>query len=170
MRIKKVFELFDTDDLKSENEIAYLTGNFKDLINNVTRMVKKGEEKIGWLVSKIASYHFPFMGAFIDNIKAPINFNNFKIRSCEDETNGYYVFIIQSDESLVALGVRINSMNDYDVYVVSYDGDDDGEGMEYKNLDYSELLNIVQEVYIPVILGNDFGDILEYQKELSVNN
>ncbi len=176
MRIKRFFELFDTTDIKAENEIDYLSGNFKDLGKKIDYDFQK--ETIGNFLTKISDYHFPFFRAFIKASKesdGDIEIDNFFVYTSTDEDE-FYIFCVESENYRVTFGIKINKTNDYDVYIYLDDFsflDDTSKnpGVDLNGITYTELVNYIKRFYIPFIKKGGFDKFLDYNIEaLSVNN
>lgn len=167
--IKKFFELFDTEDLKAENEIDYISGNFKDLGKNIDSNFKN--ETIVKFLSKLSNYHFPFFDVFLDPIP---RFPGFEIYTSFDE--GYHILGIESEDYRVVFGVKIDQVNKYDVFVYLHNEDfpDDEEkspGYEYDSLTIDKLVEVISNEYIPYLMEAGFDSIINYNIDnLTVNN
>lgn len=162
MRIKKFNELFDSDDIKSQHEVEFLQG--KNILKDINIPIDFKNESISYLLHKLAKFDFPFLSIFFDNPDGVFRNYETSIMSMDD---GYWMFSIKSDDEItVSIGIKVNKTSDYDVFV--YSSDDDG--MEYKDLDYKELCDVIKDVYIPMLINNDF-DILNYGGDtLEVSN
>ena len=121
MKLKKFNEFFDSEELRDnpENELMKLTG---DMSYNFGKKIDYDfkTENIANFITKISDVHYPFMRAFSDATMedgGEIKFNNFSVFTRYDEEEGYYNFTAKSDDYFLVLGLKINSMNDYDVYV-----------------------------------------------------
>jgi hypothetical protein len=172
MKYIKLFELFDTEDLKYQNEIDFLSGKF----NNIGKKIDidfKGET-IGKLIKKIGGYHFPFFEAFIANPYP--KFNGFEIYSDYNKEEGYWSLVTKSDNYDVVFGIRPNSVNSYDLFIYFNDNEapDDEElspGVEYDGLTFDELIPIIKNIYIPFLIESGFESIIDYNADnLSINN
>lgn len=178
MRIKKFFELFDTEELKSEHEIDYLTGKLNNLAKT-SDTLKIKEETIGKFIAKTSSFHFPFFDQFLKSINSKDNylkFDNCKIKLVLTEDQ-YWTFVTESIDGseAVALGLKINKINDYDAFIIT-DQDSNGkeygdaEGIEYTNLSYDELIRVIKNVYIPALIEFNFEDLIESSPQVDRNN
>ena len=182
MRIKRFIEysslkekkLFDDEELKSRNEIDYLSGK----LSNIGKRVDIGEsENMAKLVTKISTVHYPFFQAFLDEVESEkdLSFGDFFIRTVPDEKDGYWILTTRSNDSVVALGIRINKLNNYDMYI--YMGDynnpedkDKNYGFEKNGIDYNELIRLIKEYYIPFLQEANFDELLDYNKGTGINN
>lgn len=177
MRIKRFFELFDDEELKSRNEIEYLSGNFKDL--GKTIQVGKYEEEISKLMTKITSLHYPFLQAFIDEIQSDsdenMSFGTFEIGTVYNEEEKYWTLVARSSDIAVALGLRVNGLNNYDMFLYyddlnEPDNDEKNYGFEKDNIDYNELARVIKDYYIPFIKEAGFEALLNYNNDLTIKN
>jgi len=162
MKIKRFLELFDTEDLKSEHEIDYLTGRFQNIANDVDVDFKN--ETIGRLIYKISSYHFPFFDAFIDHLHEELEFETFEIKTTYDPESKYWIFTTQSDTT-ISLGIKVDSVNEHDIFLLI-----DEDGTQYKDLEFSELIEFIRNFYIPMLIENDFVELLNYNDKNIVHN
>lgn len=177
MRIKRLFELFDDEDLKSRNEIDYLSGNLRNVGRTVDIGGSDDFENMARLVSKITSVHFPFFQAFQDEVESnqDLSFGDFFIRTVYEEEDGYWLLTTRSNDLVVALGIRINKLNNYDIYLytVDYNHPEDTEknyGFEKNSIDYNELVRIIKDYYIPFLKEANFDKLLDYNKGTGINN
>jgi hypothetical protein len=177
MKIKRFLELFDTDDIKSRHEIEYLSGNFKNLGRQKVERDFQHED-IGNLIRKMIDWNYPFFKAFEDAVKedsAEINFNEFSayISKGDDE---YWSFVIHSKEYTTVIGIKVNKVNNYDIYIYldKFDAMDDeslSPGFEMDGISYNELIEKINSIFIPFIKEAGFEKILDYNKEGSnLNN
>lgn len=168
MRIKKFNELFDSEELKSHHELDILQG--KNILKDINMPIDFKNESIAYLMHKLAKFNFPFLGIFFDNP------DGIKFKNCEtgvaDLGDGFWMFGVESGKRVVSIGLRVNQTNDYDIFVYTEDGTEEGEGgLEYDNLTYKEIVEIIKDEYIPMLINNDFGDILRYGEDTSeINN
>lgn len=167
MRIKKFNELFDTDELKSQHEIDFLQG--KDILQDINIPIDFKNEPMSYLMHKLAKFNFPFLGIFFENPEG------YKFKDCEisisDMEDGFWIFVIKSGKKIVSIGLKINKTSDYNIFIYTENGTKESEnGVEFNNLNYREIVNIIKNEYIP-ILANNFDDILTYGGDTSeVNN
>ena len=172
MKYIKLFELFDTEDLKDQNEIDFISGKFHDIGKNIDIDFK--QESIGKLIQKIGGYHFPFLEAFIATPYP--KFEGFEIFANYDEVEKYWVLVVKSDKYAVAFGLRLNSVSSYDVFLYFDDAEapEDAElspGIEYDNLTFNELIPVIKGVYIPFLIEGGFKSMIDYNADnLAVNN
>lgn len=178
MRIKRFFELFDTEELKSEHEIDYLTGKLSNLAKT-SDALKIKEETIGKFIAKTSSFHFTFFDQFLKSINSKddyLKFNNCKIKLVLTEDQ-YWAFVTESldGSEAVAIGIRINKMDDYDAFIITDQNSNgkeygDAEGIEYNGLTYSELISVIKNVYIPSLIEFNFEDLIESSPQVDRNN
>lgn len=172
MRIKRFFEMFDTEDIKSRHEIDWLSGNLANVGKKIEHDFKG--ETIGKFITKISQYHYPFFMTFnqADESGKPMDFGDFKIYVNFDD--GYWSFIAASDKYMVVFGIKINGVNNYDVYIYfddieSPDDDAKNPGAEENGLDYTQVIALLKEVYVPFLIDAGFEKLLDIDK-LSINN
>ena len=159
MRLKKFNEMFDSDDIKSQNEIGFLTGDIKKELSRSSR----GSETIENVISKLVSFQFPFFDAFEDDIE----FDTFDKSVSQDQEN-CWIFTTENEIATLSFGLKVNELNNYDVFFLIED--DEEHGYEYKGLDYSSLVNTIEEEYIPFLVNYEFGDLVSYKSEASISN
>ena len=172
--LKKFFELFDTDDLRDQNEIDFLRGKFKNTGSKIDINFEK--ESIGKLVSKLSRYHYPFFSAFEGQDGRLPEFDGFEIYVNYIEEEDFYVMVAESEDFSVAFGVKTSKVNSYDVFIYFQDkkNPDDASknpGAEYENLTYDQLVPIIKEVYIQFLMFAGFEELIGYNiDDLSINN
>lgn len=168
MKLKKFNEFFDTEELKAKHEIDYLTGNIKNLIGKKVEWNFK-DENISNLVCKMADLHLPFMRAFVeaDGMEdSKMSFSNFDIMVRYDDESKFYNFLVKSENSILVLGIRIESMNRYDVYVyMDSENEEDLKVFEEKNVTYNEVVDIIKDLYMPELVDLGFTELLDYDIE-----
>ena len=176
MRIKKFLEMFDTEDLKSRHEIAYLSGNLRNVGSKIEYDFKN--ERIGEFIQKISTYHYPFFIAFDEanaSEEGEVDFEDFKVYTNYNEEEGYWNFITAGERYLVTFGIKINKINDYDLYIYFDDSqnpnsiDEEGSGADFDGLTYDELIGEVKEIYIPFLEKGGFGKLVKYSSDLKNN-
>ena len=170
-KLKKFNELFDTDDLKSRSEIDYLSGNLSHLGKKLDHNFK--DEGMIDLLHKISNYHYPFFELFEELYLngGSIKFDEFEAYiSHGEETNDHCVLVAKSPEFIVALGLKINSVNNYDAFIyfddVEFPDDEDkNPGSDFEGLSFTELMAEIKEVYINFIKDAGFDELLEISKD-----
>lgn len=176
MRIKRFFELFDTSDIKDQNEIDYLSGNFKDIGKKIDYDFQM--ETIGNFLVKISDYHFPFFRAFIKASKegdGDLDIDNFFIYTNTTDDK-FYTFCAESENYRVTFGIKINKTNNYDVFIYlddfsSPDDPSKNPGVDFTGITYTDLVSNIKRFYIPCLKKGGFSKLLDYNIEaLSVNN
>ena len=178
MKLKKFNEFFDSEELrdKPEHELMKMTG---DMSYNFGKKIDYDfkTENIGNFITKISDTHFAFMRAFSDATMeegGEIKFNNFKVYTKYDEDEDYYNFIVESKTHLVVLGIKINSMNNYDAYVYVDDisNKEEIETFEELGVTYMDVISIINEVYLPQIKELGLQELINYnfQDFISKNN
>lgn len=169
--LKKFFELFDTEDLKAENEIDYLSGNFDKMsINNNFK-----DESIIRFVGKLALIKYKFFGAFNESglNNKPVKFKNFEAYITSGEDN-YWVMFTQSEKFTVGFGVRIDKVNQYDIFVhlddeLNPDVESKNHFIEKQGISFNEVKKMIDNVYIPFIKEAGHEELLSYDNGEYVN-
>lgn len=171
MKLKKFNEFFDSEELRDnpENELMKLTGDMSYSFGKKIDYDFK-TENIGNFITKISDTHFAFMRAFSDATMeegGEIKFNNFSVFTRYDEEEGYYNFTAKSDDYFLVLGLKINSMNDYDVYVYVDDIKDEEslETFEEEGVTYMDVVHIITDIYLPQAKKVGFEELLKYNIE-----
>jgi len=174
MKIKKFNELFDTEELRDspENELIKLTGDSSYSFGKKIDYDFK-TENIGNFITKISDVHYPFMRAFSDatiSDTGDIKFGNFKVYTKYDEDGKYYNLISESKTHLLILGIKINAMNNYDIYVYVDDisNKEELETFEEQGVTYMDVISIIDEIYLPKakelglqeLINYNFGDFI----------
>lgn len=178
MKLKKFNEFFDSEELRDdpENELMKLTG---DMSYNFGKKIDYDfkTENIANFITKMSDIHFPFMRAFSDatiSDSGEISFGNFKLYTKYDEDEKYYNFIVESKTHLLILGVKINDMNDYDVYVYIDDvrNKEEIETFEENGVTYMDIVDIITDIYLPKAKELGLEKIVSYNFEdfISKNN
>ena len=171
MKLKKFNEFFDSEELRDEpeHELMKMTG---DISYNFGKKIDYDfkTENIGNFITKISDTHFAFMRAFSDASNkegGEIKFSNFVVFSSYDEEEGYYNFTAKSDDYFLVLGLKINSMNDYDVYVYVDDIRDEEslETFEEEGVTYMDIVHIITDIYLPQAKKLGFEELLKYNIE-----
>jgi hypothetical protein len=169
MKLKKFNEFFDTEELKSRHEIDYLSGNIKKLIGKKVEWNFK-DENISNLISKMADLHLPFLRAFVeaDGMEnSKMSFDTFDIMVRYDDESKFYNFLVMSGATMLVLGLRIKSMNNYDIYVY-LDSENDVDSLkvfEENNVTYDDVVSIIKDLYIPELVDCGFDKLLDYDYE-----
>lgn len=173
MRIKRFFEIFDTEDIKSRHEIDWLSGKLSNIGKNVDHNFK--DETIGRFITKISQYNYPFFMQFDKaDREGQLDFGDFKIYTNYDEEDKHWAFVAASDKYMVVLGIKINSVNNYDIYIYfddveSPDDEEKSPGSEYQGITYAELITLIKEMYIPFLIDAGFEDLLDVDDKI-INN
>jgi hypothetical protein len=176
MKIKRFFELFDTDDMKSQHEIDYLSGNFRNLGQKVERDFKN--EDIGAFIRKIADWHFPFFKAFEDAVQedsAQLDLEGFSVYISRGDDD-FWSFVAHSKKHAVILGVKVNEVNKYDIYIYldnaeAMDDENQSPGFELNGLDYNTVVEKIKGIYVPFIKEAGFEKLFKYNSEAAnLNN
>jgi hypothetical protein len=174
MRIRRFFELFDTEDIKSRHEIDWLSGNLASIGKNIEHNFK--DESIGKFVTKISQYNYPFFMQFDKaDRKGELEFNDFKIYTKYDEDDKHWAFVAASDSYMVVFGIKINGVNNYDIYIYFDDAEtpDDEQknpGAEYQGVTYTEVVGLIKEIYIPFLIDAGFEELLDVEDKINTNN
>ena len=158
--LKSIKELFDSEELKSKNEIEYLTG---DILNNYKSIDIKNDS-ISRLLYKIFRYNVPFIEAFVDKVEKGNELETIDINIVipSGDLSDYFVLRSSQDEKSVALGIKINGVGNYDVFLLWETKDDDTEAIEYKGLDYTELIDVIKSEYTEKLQKLGFSELLNY--------
>jgi len=106
-RLKRFNELFDTEDLKMQNEIDYLTGAIdkKELSRNIM------SDKSAQSIYNLLEYKFPFF-------KECTNDNNPYTGLMADEKQSYYVFYFKNETWFIGLAVKPTGNHLYDINLI----------------------------------------------------
>jgi hypothetical protein len=160
--LKKINELFDTEELKSENEIDYLSGQvFK---GHITLDIKN--ENIAKLLHKIYRFNLPFIKAFIDRVEDGIELKTMKIDTIVGD-EGYFILKSTMGRKTVALGIKVETAGEYDCFLF-WEINDDPSGYEYEKLSYSELIDIF-ELYKDKLIQFGMHELVEYDSPVELN-
>lgn len=177
MKIRRFLELFDTEEMKAKHEIDHLRGNLMGIGKEIDYNFK--DESIGKFIQKISSYHYHFLLAFEQSVKeesGELEIDGFKVYVSHDEGTDYWALVTSSERYTVGFGIKINRVNNYDIFIYMDDesnleDDDKNPGVEYDELTYAEILPIIKEIYIPFITEAGFGKLLEYKEDYkTINN
>jgi len=178
MKLRKFNEFFDSEELRDlpEHELMKLTGDTSYSFGNKIDYDFK-TENIGNFITKMSDVHFPFMRAFSDasvSDSGEISFDNFKVYTKYDEDEEYYNFITESKTHLLILGVKINDMNNYDVYVYVDDvkNKEEIETFEEQGVTYMDIVDIITDIYLPKAKELGLEKIVSYNFDdfISKNN
>lgn len=168
MKLKKFNEFFDSEELRDlpEHELIKLTGDTSHSFGKKIDYDFK-TENIGNFITKISDIHFPFMRAFSDATMSDtgdIKFNNFKVYTKYDEDEDYYNFMVESKTHLLILGIKINDMNDYDIYIYVDDinNKEELEAFEELGVTYMDIISIITEIYLPQIKELGLQELVTY--------
>ncbi len=162
--LKKFFELFDTEDLKAEHEIDYLSGNFKKMpiVNNFK------DESIVRFVSKLSLIKYKFFDVFHEagDSDSVIKFNNFEAYITPGD-DGYWIMVTTSKDFTIGFGVRIDKVNQYDIFINfddenNLDNEDKNYSIEKENITFDEVKKLIEDVYIPFLKEAGHDELLSY--------
>lgn len=163
MRIKKFLEFFDTEDLRNQHEIQYLSGTIKDMAKKVDHDFKT--ETLENFLQKI-SYQFPFMGAFIESSTNNVGykkFTGFKTYINKDNKDSFWNFVVTDEDVFVVLGVKFNSVDNYDTYVlVEHSDSDDQEIFEKNNISTDQLNVVITYYFIEKLSQFNFDELINF--------
>lgn len=163
MRIKKFNELFDTEELKSNHEIKYLQGRTNDILSDMSKVINSEDETIYYLMQKLIKFKFPFFSAFFDHIKEGIEFDTFEVGVTQ--MDGEWIFTVKSDDTnVVSIGIVINQKNNYNIFI-AYGDLEDLNGYEYVSINTDDLIEVIEEVYTPLLVDYGYNEFLEYNSE-----
>jgi hypothetical protein len=174
MKIKKINEYFDTEELKANMEIPMLKGDLdpSDLVKNIDSSNVKFQN-----IYNILSYKFPFLQYCLDEnnpyaeIAGSLEKNIFSfvftnetwkmILSIQKLENGKYnVFFIRQGKDLIA-----NRENTVDLGAPSPDYDPNKIFVErYEDLTMIDIWNKIENSFIPALKETGFGAILNLEK------
>lgn len=177
MKIKRFFELFDTDDMKSQHEIDYLSGNFKNLGSQKVERDFKNED-IGRFIRKMVDWNFPFFKAFEDAVQedsAQLDLDGFSVYISRGDDD-YWSFVAHSKEYTTVFGLKVNKVNNYDIYIYldkadAMDDENQSPGFEMNGLDYRGVIEKINGIFIPFIKQAGFEKLLNYNSEAAnLNN
>jgi hypothetical protein len=182
-KIKKFFEFFDTEDLKSAYEIPYLSGelNKEDFIKNMIDLEKNNDI---FKLLKAFGYRFNFLnqsnmeklniiagehpkGSYqfiFENDKFVIQMiifdRNFKFADLKD--NEYILKIITTDKNIDPSDVMSNMIvaQPNKRYLRNRNGKVVIE--DYTDLDINSLLDRIDFILIPLLKTLEFDNILKY--------
>lgn len=162
--IKKFNEFFDTEDLRDQHEIEYLTGKIRDYAKTIDYNFK--DTTIENFISKI-TFTFPFMVAFTEASTGKTGekkFSNFKVSIKYIEDDDFYNFLVTDDTRMISLGVRLLQDNKYDVFIVVDDlREEDSKVFEESGVSYEDLCSIIANLFIPSVMEFDFDALISYK-------
>lgn len=170
-RIKKFNELFDDEELKAAHEIDYLSGNFKKF--NIDANFK--DENMAKFIAKLSTIHYPMFTAFDDANREPngmLNIGKAEVFCDYDESENTWVLVARSEVHSVVFGIKINSLNNYDLFLYfdteGTDPDDEvsNPGFEYEGIDYKRILELIEGVYIPFLKEAGFTELINYKSDI----
>lgn len=157
--LKKINELFDSEELKSSHEIEYLYG---ELLQNMKPIDIKNDS-IPKLLTKISRFNVPFISAFIDYVEQGISLDSIdtEIAFSEDEEfKGYFFLKSERGSDVVSFGIKIGQ-NGYDA-ILFWDKNDQVDALEYKDLSYIQLIRIIKNEYTFKLKEFKFDELLNY--------
>lgn len=171
MRVKKFNELFDSEDIKSHHEIDYLSGKVDKILKNISYPINFKNDSISYLISKISRYNFPFFDVFFSHPDG-YNFKDFSSRISYLEEDDTWFFVTEKEDGvIISLGIKINKTNNYEAIIYAEGTDEDPIGYEYTGLSYNGLMEVIKEMYIPILIDNEMSEILDYNsQEIDINN
>lgn len=158
MKIKRFNELFDTEDLRNAHEVNYLKGDINKIIGDM-EPIDFNSDNIVRLIDRI-SREIPFFVAFKDEVSG----YGFSTDMGFLEEIDSYIFNVMSEKDysiVVSLLIKINSINNYDAYVIDEEKDDYG----YNGLNYRQLVDFINDDYRKILIELGFNDLLEYNNE-----
>lgn len=159
MKIKMFNELFDTEEIKSLHDINYLSGNMNKIISNM-KPIDFNNDDIYRLIDRIIR-EVPYFAIFKDEVSG----YGFSASIGYIEDIDFYILSLTKSETSLSFIVKINSINNYDAYIV----DDDEYG--YENLNFRELVDFINEDYKKILIELGFDDVLEYNSaDGTINN
>ena len=169
MKIKKFNEFFDNDTLKGQHEIDWLK---KDISHSFTNKIDFDfkKEDINNFINKITGNSHPFLMAFDEanaSESGEMKFKDFKVYIKYNKDEDIWNFMSESDKYLMILGVKINSMNSYDIYVYVDDNEkkDILRTYEEEKATYDDVVNIIDDVYIKLAKEFGFEELLGYDND-----
>ncbi len=180
MKIKRFFELFDTDDIKSQHEIDYISGSFRNLDHWTNKKVDRDfkSEDIGRFMRKITDWHFPFFKAFEDAVQedsGELQLDGFKAYISRGDDD-FWSLVIHSEKYAVIFGIKVNEVNNYDIYIYLDDADalkdeKKSPGFEFDGVDYNTVVEKIKVIYISFIKEAGFEKLFSYNSEAAnLNN
>lgn len=149
--IKKISELFDTEELKGEFEMPFMTGEY-DIKNMVKNATPFQDPEIGYLNNKLMD-KYPFLEYCMDYS------DEFGINK-DDEYENCYHYYFKKDSRIVVFSIIVHGRNDYDACIVSKEGKQDIYSNSYENCDLEMLYMIIKSALIDQLVDNGFGWIM----------
>lgn len=156
MRIKKFNELFDTEDLKSKNEIGYLKGDLaKDLVKNV----KPFRSELFTRINERIIAKYPFFEYCFDHNRDTTKFG------CKNKDNIYHYYF-KDDKYYLQLSIVVHQHNDYDLIILIKDLKSDKVVFfdDYIQLDDYGVLETIRYSFIDKLVKYDFGELIKRSK------
>lgn len=165
MRIKKFNEMFDTEELKSQHEIAMIQGG---LLKGVKFKKLSSDETIYDLIAKMI-YKFPFLSKF----------NEWENEKYEDTI----FFYTRNDYWYISLSLSIEDKDTYGVgilykyidsipnapvkHTLAFSGKDNQYFTEWNNNTFDDVVRLVDIVFIPLLNRLGFKEEISYYKSVS---
>lgn len=155
-RIKKFFELFDTQELRDRADATDIKGN--DVINNLGNF----RENISKFITKISRMNFPFIEAFTKGGK---KIDDFVTYARYDDTMERWNLVAESKKYKLILGVAINSVSNYDVFIDLKDKEEkETKSISRFHITYMDLVNLIEKNYSSIAKQHGFGKLIEYNR------
>lgn len=117
--IKRINELFDDEDLKSQFEIPYLKGEMGDEINKWKKVSKPQEGETPDSLHKKVTFRFPILNYFYEEVSVlpggqNVHCNYISSTEPAPDGNKYYAQLVTSyDEGLYYINAILRDVNDY---------------------------------------------------------
>ena len=168
MRIKKFNELFDTEELKADNEIQLMqgkliTGGLKDF----------SKDDIEDIIEKV-EFVFPFLDKFS---MVPLSEKHKNIAYFQVRNENWYTNVAFSleDDNRYGLGMLYKhvdtptpSPGDNNLKrTLTFSGKQYCYFCEWNDLKFPEVIELVNTYYTPLIKRLGFTDIINHNKEIS---
>jgi len=163
MRIKRFNELFDSEEIKSQNEIPMMQGNLiKGKINYASK------EEVKDLIEKVL-YSFPFLykfGEYIDDKKYK------DIVFFHQKNDSWYVSIafgLQPDNKY-GMGIFYKHLDAEEGNIkqtLSFSGKEFCYFKEWSKLSFPEMVKIVNENFTPLLSRLGFTEQLSHGQDIN---
>lgn len=156
-RVKKFNEFFDTKELKDIHGESPIVINKNFLKENIHKFI-----------TKISKINFPFMAAFDEAHKkeGKLDLNGLTVSIDFDKIMDRWNFIIEDEKYKLTLGIVINSISNYNVFIDLDDQQTENiRKVSRFNLNYEELINILNKFYITTIEKYGFENLLKYNRQ-----
>lgn len=164
--LKTIKELFDSEEIKSENEIEYLKG---EVLSGYQPLDM--DETIEKLLYKIFRYNLPFIQAFVDIIEKGVRLKtiDLSISTPTGELDGYYFLRSSKGQKSVTFGIKPTDIGEYDTFLLWETNDDDTQGVEDNGLNYSDLISTMKIYYVKKLREFGFDELLNYGQVSDLN-